>query len=196
MQATCIEEEVQELCSLGMLPLEQRVKRKQRTWTDKASGTSRSEGPTGHVAVVSSAQPEDAFNKSWCYSPGMLFTFNGSWLLDDEEYLSVVKKWKAMSHILERCVKEMASVQSLFAEFSKLVQEIVQVYKCRKWTACLELSMKAEELGRLHFHCFLERNCKEDKAWAKWQRNAERMNFRGIGVSHSAPSAVKSRGRN
>ena len=168
----------------------------QRRWTDKANGTTRSEGPNGHMAVVSSEVPDDAAKQSWCYSPGMLFTFNGSWLLDDEEYLSVVKKWKDMPHILERCVKDVPSVQSLFAEFSKVVQEVVQVYKCRKWTACLELSLKAEELGRLHFHCFLERNCRDDNAWAKWTRIAERLSIRGMGVSHSAPCAVKSRGRN
>ena len=150
----------------------------QRKWTDKANGTTRSEGANGHMAVVSSEMPDDASNKTWCYSPGMLFTFNGSWLLDDEEYLSVVKKWKDMPHILERCVKDVPSVQSLFAEFSKLVQEVVQVYRCRKRTACLELSLKAEELGRLHFHCFLERNCREDNAWAKWSRIAERLDIR------------------
>ena len=171
--------------------------KQRQQWIDKGSGTTRTTGPNGPiVAVVSSEMPEDACTRSWCYSPGMLFTFNGSWLLDDEAYLKVVKEWQTLPHILERCVKDVPAVQSLFKEFSELVQKVSQVYKCRKWTACVELSLKAEDLGRLHLHCFLERNCKEDKAWAKWGRIAERMIIRGMGVSHSAACAVRSRGRN
>ena len=56
----------------------------------------------------------------------------------------------------------------------------------------MELSLEAVDIGRIHFHCFLERNCKEDHAWAKWKTIAHATKVRGIPVSHSVPACVKS----
>ena len=132
-------------------------------WIDKLSppdvSAEGSEGPAG----LSEEAPREGLHRSLEYSSARLFTFNGKWLLDDSEYIDVVKTWAAMPHILVLKLEQLPQITDLFAEFMGVVTMVYQKYKCRRWSACLEFSLKAEDFGRVHLHCFLERNCQEDK---------------------------------
>ena len=164
-------------------------------WIDKLSNPGVSaeddEGPAG----LSEEAPREGLHRSLEYSSARLFTFNGKWLLDDAEYIDVVKTWAAMPHILVLKVEQLPQIKDLFAEFMGVVTMVYQKYKCRRWSACLELSLKAEDFGRVHLHCFLERNCQEDKAWAKWRYLEEYLVIRGDGVSHRVDAVMRKRGR-
>ena len=62
-QAACIEEQLQELCSLGVLPLEQRVKRRRITGKQPAPGAGRpAEASPGGDCM---ATPEDKVMPEW-----------------------------------------------------------------------------------------------------------------------------------
>ena len=130
------------------------------------------------------------------YSPGLLLTWNGSWFLDDEAYVALVQEYIAIPHILVQHVKKYPGIQHLFDDFRKVILQACEHWKIREWSGDMELSLASEDIGRIHFHCFLERNCNEDHAWAMWKHIAHTMKIRGVPVAHSVPACVKSRGKN
>ena len=130
------------------------------------------------------------------YSPGLLLTWNGSWFLDDEAYVALVQEYIAIPHILVQHVKKYPGIQHLFDDFRKVILQACEHFKIREWSGDMELSLASEDIGRIHFHCFLERNCNEDHAWAMWKHIAHTMKIRGVPVAHSVPACVKSRGKN
>ena len=140
--------------------------------------------------------PDVIAETSLSYSCGSLQTWNGPWFLDDDAYVKMVNEWHAIPHILEKQVLAHPGIQELFNEFRSMILQACLRFKLREWSACLEISLQAKDLGRLHLHCFLERNCREDHAWAMWSTVVATMRFRGVKVGHNVPAAVKCRGRN
>ena len=103
------------------------------------------------------------------FSPGLLLTWNGPWFLDDAAYVNLVQEYRVIPHILVKHVSRHPGIQALFEDFRKVVVQTCKKFKIREWSCDMELSLAAVDIGRIHFHCFLERNCKEDHAWAKWK---------------------------
>ena len=116
---------------------------------------------------------------SLAYSCGSLQTWNGPWFLDDDAYVKMVNEWQAIPHILEKHVKAYPGIQELFEEFLVMVLVTKERFKLRDWSCCLELSLQAKDLGRLRFHCFLDRSCREDHAWSMWSTMLEEVSFQG-----------------
>ena len=114
--------------------------------------------------------PKDGERFSSEYTCGKLFTWNSTWLLGNEQYQNIVKKWLALPHVLITLAKTVPEVQALFNEFRQVVVDAVRKFRCREWSICMEVSLHSSECGRVHLHGFLERNCKVDRAWFPWHR--------------------------
>lgn len=140
-------------------------------------------------------RPDGEDDFSVCYSPGMLFTWNTHWLQTDAEYQSIVKKWIHVPDVLVKLVSKLPQMQTLFERIKQTVEGVVSKYKCRHYSVCLEVSTHSLEVGKIHCHCFIERDCKADKAWAKWVNITEWLVLEGVRVSHSTAASVKNRGR-
>jgi len=130
------------------------------------------------------------------FSCGVLVTWNGPWFLSDPVYVDLVKEWHDVPHLLVAHVLQYPGIQEMFEEVRRLMLSTKDKFKLREWSCCIELSLEAADLGRLHIHAFLERNCREDGTYATWMSVLNCMKFRGIPVSHYVPAAVKTRGRN
>ena len=162
-------------------------------WMKEASSTT----PTSMQPSCSNMKPPDAEEKNGTqFSPGLLLTWNGPWFLDDAAYVDLVQEWKQLPHLLVMHISRHPGISEFFAEFRNMIMKTKQHFKLREWSCCLELSLEAVDLGRLHLHCFLERNCKEDHAWCMWKSIANTMKIRGVPAGHSVPACVKSRGKN
>lgn len=145
---------------------------------------------------LSSEQPSDAGAHNLQYGPGLLCTWNSSWLLDDPEYQAAVQKWIQCPHVLVTVLKDLPAVQALFSALVSTVKDAVTTWKCREYSCCLEISLHSEDVGRCHLHCFLERHCREDRCWSKWVNILTSLEVLGVKVSHSVPCACKTKGRN
>ena len=150
--------------------------------------------PREAVAVIESTPPPDAIH-AIRYTPGKLFTWNSTWLLDCQEYMSVVKQWISLPHICVRMVRELGVVKALFQDFVKVVQEVVERFRCRHFSACAEISLSSVDVGRVHLHAFLERDCRADNNWVRWDHIEEMLKVRGISKSHGVCCGVRNRGR-
>lgn len=157
--------------------------------------TSQAVSPDTEALLVSEGPPDDADFHSYAYSPGKLFTWNSDWLLDNERYTSLVRAHTGLPHILVKLVAEIPAVIELFDECRNRVIDTVEKFKCRQWSVCLEMSLQSEDVGRVHVHAFIERDCRADKAWAKWQSLEQHMLIRNQKPSHGSCCAVRNRGK-
>jgi hypothetical protein len=82
--------------------------------------------------------------------------------------MKLVEKWIRLTDVLVANLKTLPVTLQLMSDFEAVVQSAVTRYKCREWSLCMELSLNSEDVGRMHLHAFLERNCRMDSAWAKW----------------------------
>ena len=153
-------------------------------------------GRATNVLSFSTTPPEKDEDNGPQYSCGNLLTWNGPWFLDDAAYVALVKEWHDVPHLLVQYVLLYPGIREFFEEVKNLMIFIKEKFKLREWSCCLEISLEAIDLGRLHIHAFLERNCREDRAWSKWLYVTSCMKIRDVPVSHSVPAAVKTRGRN
>jgi hypothetical protein len=151
----------------------------------------------GDQKWVSAKPPEGVSENdgSFSYSPGCLFTWNGSWFLDQPGYAMLVMEWLLQPHVLVQYVAVFPGVKHLFLDFVQLISAVKEKFKIREWSCCLEISLESTDTGRLHLHAFFERNCREDLAWSKWSVIRDELRFQGRPVSHFVPCGIKSRGR-
>lgn len=165
-------------------------------WIDMAKASLTERGGVLPAPHVMTEPPEDVAGHHLHYSPGLLCTWNSGWLLNDQEYVALVKKWINCPHVLSSVLQDVPCVKKLFQSLKEVVQRCTELFKCRDYSCCLEISLNSEDVGRCHLHAFIERRCREDKAWAKWSTMLPHLAVEGAKVSHSNPCCSATRGRN
>ena len=70
-----------------------------------------------------------------------------------------------MPDALVAAVKELDEIKSLFADLVLVCTNVLEQFKCRDFSCCLEVSMQSEDMGRIHLHAVIERHCREDECW-------------------------------
>jgi hypothetical protein len=171
---------------------------RERWYTEAAAASnSSSRGPRRHYDLVFNVEqePKDSANVKH-YSPGKLFTWNRSWMLDNLEYLDLVRRLHSVPDALAAAVKELDEIKSLFADLVLVCANILEQFKCRDFSCCMEISMHSEDLGRIHLHAFTERHLREDKCWWSWDAMDRMLVVREVNVSHGNICLARTRGRN
>ena len=170
----------------------------QERWRQMAAKKSSDRCKTSFIKddMVFEEPPEDAESKLYQYSGGKLFTWNSSWLLDDQQYRDLIERWMDQSAIFCVLAQDLLCVKNLFSALDKAVSDAVAHFRCRQYSVCMEVSLNAEDRGRMHLHAFIERDCRADKAWAKWSGFDSRLRVLGVPVSHGQPCTINGKGRN
>ena len=125
---------------------------------------------------MSSASKEQVWK-----SLGCLFTFNGSWLTDNEEWKELCSTHLEFPKTLATMAAERKDVQDLFCSFCDQVDLFANWAGWMHWSSCLEISLEAESPGRVHLHCYAHWRDGSDQAGVKAQRlviNGVRPDFR------------------
>ena len=117
-------------------------------------------------------------------------------MLDNLEYLDLVRRLHSVPDALVAAVKELDEIKSLFADLVLVCTNVLEQFKCRDFSCCLEVSMQSEDMGRIHLHAFIERHCREDKRWWSWDQMDSMLMVREVSVSHGNVCLAKTRGRN
>jgi len=164
-------------------------------WIDK----SLFDPEAGQVAMVSKSKkredgvPPDESSKE--YAAGMLFTWNHPWLLDDPAWVDLCREHKEEPDRLVCLAKEHAGLKKIFSALVEVCQSICKQFRCRHFSCCVECSLEATDVGRIHLHSFIERNCREDNAWSKWSSIRAVFTVLAVPPAHAQVSGGKSRGR-
>lgn len=182
-------EAAQEFTALSPEEKEASVQR----WKDQSSA--RPGKALGLSRKLFMSRPPDAQHDFDAYSPGKLFTWNHRWCLSDAAYMDLCRKYRETPDVLCLLTKDLDCIQRLFQALRKACKHTVQQYKCREFSCCLEMSLNSADFGRLHLHAFIERDCRADKAYARWEHVEELLKVTGVTPAHSVVCGTKSRGR-
>ena len=104
-------------------------------------------------------------------------------MLDNLEYLDLVRRLHSVPDALAAAVKELDEIKGLFADLVLVCTNILEKFKCRDFSCCMEISMNSEDLGRIHLHALIERHCREDKCWWSWDQIDSMLMVREVKVS-------------
>ena len=123
-------------------------------------------------------------------SAGCMGTWNGHWLHQDPE----MKRFLEEHEVDEDCVphfRELTCFRALVARFEEFLLQRVEKLGFKHWSYCVELSLKSEDNGRLHFHAYWQsKEAREDKRVFVGLPNA--WNFEGA-TPFLKPNTAKGR---
>ena len=85
-------------------------------------------------------------------------TWNGKWLENDPEYTRFLANASSNVDIEVQEMLQVLSVQRLISRFEAFLVERCAKLGYNKWSYVFELSMKSEDLGRVHIHAYWHTN--------------------------------------
>mgnify|MGYP002811026793 CR=1 FL=1 len=92
--------------------------------------------------------------KDFSLAPGCLFTFNNGWLLDKPDWCDLVKDLQDSPAELVKQARKREDTMALFDRFSVQADCFARWAGWQDWSVSLEISLDAEDLGRVHLHAF------------------------------------------
>jgi hypothetical protein len=101
---------------------------------------------------LSQASPGEV--KEVSAAPACLFTFNHGWLLEKPDWCALVQELHDCPVILVRQARAREDTMTLFERFSKQTDCFGKWAGWQEWSVSLEISLEAEDLGRVHLHAF------------------------------------------
>ena len=86
-------------------------------------------------------------------SKGAMGTWNGSWLDDEDEYVTFLEHNEIDEHMATD-LYDLQCVKQLCARFEAFLQQRCEKLDFHHWSYVFEISLNSEDKGRLHMHAF------------------------------------------